>query len=83
MAGFNDPQITHSQDYNLLAHLKFILTGEPLPTCHVGLAPINLLGKNKEAAAWLSKKLQALNADYVARLQRLGATSNITAILMS
>lgn len=82
-AGFTTPQIQFTQDYNLINHLHWITTKGPQADCHIGLAPIALHGKDSGMAAWLSKKLAALNAEYVSMLESSGETSNIMLVLQN
>lgn len=80
-AGFDGISIRYTQDYNLLSHLHFIMNRAPQPTCEIGLGPVRLKGKNADIANWLSSELASLNIRYIKRLQEIGATSNLMAIL--
>jgi SAM-dependent methyltransferase len=80
-AGFKQQKLFFTQDYNLLSHLHFIMNGAPQPTCHIGLGPVKLKGRDPGMAAWLSNKLTALNEEYISMLQSTGETSNLLLIL--
>jgi 2-polyprenyl-3-methyl-5-hydroxy-6-metoxy-1,4-benzoquinol methylase len=78
-AGFadSDIQVTYTQDYNLLNHLHWIINNAPQPDCHIGLAEVQLKGRNAAINAWLSQELKDLNERYITKLARVGCTSNM------
>jgi len=79
LAGFADEQISVSftQDYNLLNHLNWITNNAPQATCNVGLSEIKLTGFDAEMSDWLTAKMKSLNSEYVERLVKSKATSNM------
>lgn len=83
MAGFapSQAEIIFTQDYNLLNHLSWVMNGTPQPTCDVGLSPVELSGPNKEITGWLNERMRDLNAEYIAKLSKAGATSNLMMVL--
>ena len=80
-AGFSNMKIKFTQDYNLLSHIHWLMNKTPQPTCHPGLGPVAFKGKDSGMASWLSKKLSALNDEYISMLVDSGQTSNLTLIL--
>lgn len=83
LAGFAAEQIAVSftQDYNLLNHLNWITNNAPQATCNVGLSEVALVGADDEMSAWLSGRMKALNEEYVARLVKAKATSNMMMVI--
>jgi 2-polyprenyl-3-methyl-5-hydroxy-6-metoxy-1,4-benzoquinol methylase len=81
LAGFKNPEIRYTQDYNLLNHLHWLMNRAPQPDCHVGLGPVAFQGKSKMLTEWLSGELHRLNGQYIEKLTSIGCTSNITMIL--
>jgi len=81
--GYRDDQITvvHTQDYNLLNHLHWVMNHGPQADCHVGLSEVSVTGPNLNVASWLTNELQDLNRRYVEKLVELGTTSNLMMIL--
>jgi 2-polyprenyl-3-methyl-5-hydroxy-6-metoxy-1,4-benzoquinol methylase len=80
-AGFRNPEIRFTQDYNVLNHLHWLMTGRPQADCHAGLAPPSLPGNDTSVRDWLIDRLQFLNHEYIQKLTSTGTTSNITMIL--
>lgn len=83
LAGFAAEQVAvkFTQDYNLLNHLNWITNNAPQATCHVGLSEVAVTGANQEMSAWLSERMRALNEEYVARLVKAKATSNMMMVI--
>jgi len=78
-AGFGEEQIeiSFTQDYNVLNHLHWVMNNGPQSNCHVGLSEVSLSGVNEEISNWLTNKMRALNAEYVAKLVSSKCTSNL------
>ena len=79
LAGFADEQVNvaFTQDYNLLNHLNWIMNNAPQATCNIGLSEVNLSGVDSEMSNWLTTKMKALNTEYIERLVKNKATSNM------
>ncbi len=78
-AGFadSDIEISHTQDYNLLNHLHWIMNNAPQPDCHIGLGEVKLKGRHAAINEWLSQELKDLNERYISKLAESGCTSNM------
>lgn len=78
-AGFTESEIeiSHTQDYNLLNHLHWIMNNTPQPDCHIGLGEVQVKGKHPAINVWLSQELKDLNRRYIDKLAGTGCTSNI------
>ncbi len=83
IAGFSPDQVAISfiQDYNLLNHLSWVMNDAPQATCHIGLSPINLVGFNREISDWLTEQITKLNSEYMEKLVKDKATSNLMMVL--
>ena len=78
MAGAVRISISYQQDYTLMNHLHWLLTGRPQGTCSA-LGGIDLPSDNK-TTAWLNGQLRALDMDYKDMLAQTGQTSNLMLI---
>ena len=78
-AGFTDAdiEIIHTQDYNLLNHLHWIMNNAPQSDCHIGLGEVLLKGRNHAINSWVSQELKELNRRYAEKLAESGFTSNM------
>lgn len=83
LAGFHDPKVLFSQDYNLVSTINWIVNRVPQATCHPGLSRIGFQGKDPALAKWLTASLNRLNDEYNDRLSRSGTSSNMTLVLTS
>ena len=83
LAGFAPDQvaISFTQDYNLLNHLNWVMNDAPQVTCNVGLSEISLAGVNQEITSWLTEKMTTLNSEYIEKLVKAKATSNLMMVL--
>lgn len=82
LAGFapGDAELYFLQDYGLLNHLHWHITGKPQATCHEGFAPVSVR-TGHIITDWLTDQLGFLQAEYVERLKKAGLTANIAIIL--
>lgn len=76
-AGFDNPQVSFVQDYNLLNHLHWIMNKCPQDDCRVGLGQVAFIGADRTIAGWLSDAMQKLSAMYENYLVAEGITSNL------